>query len=390
VAISLTAAGLTTETQTAIRAALVAAIRANDSTLEGLQFSAGTFDGAIADVWAERESAIQEAIAALYAAQGVDAEGAALDRVASTFGFARRSATRSTVTITVTNNGAGAITVPAGTQFERTSTGDVFALDASSGSIAPAGTANVACTAVVAGATPVPATMTLAWVTAGYPDVAISNASAGVQGLDDETDAAFRARVLLSRAALGGSTVDALYSALIALDGMTAARVVENTSLSTGVITPITISTLPPKSFVALVYGTADSDEIAQAIHDNRPAGIEAFGSTSTNVTDQQGQTVAVHYEVASADAQALTLTVTGMGGDDSYEDAAETAIGAYLASLDPGQTVSAKRLECAVLAILPETATDVDVDIGGAGANVDYTPVWNQYVTASGYTWTW
>jgi hypothetical protein len=56
---------------------------------------------------------------------------------------------------------------------------------------------------------------------------------------------------------------------------------------------------LPPKSFESIVYGGVN-ENIAQAIFDKKPAGIESFGNISVLLDDDSGNEQAVGFSRAS------------------------------------------------------------------------------------------
>lgn len=124
------------------------------------------------------------------------------------------------------------------------------------------------------------------------PDVIkVTNAEATDSGLDTETDDEFRDRYKKSYSKAGGSTVPALTSALLDIDGVVDAEVVENVTMET-------VDGIPPKSFECFVYG-GDEKQIIDAIYRNKSAGIQAFGEIKKEVTDEKGRTHTIGYTKA-------------------------------------------------------------------------------------------
>lgn len=124
------------------------------------------------------------------------------------------------------------------------------------------------------------------------PDVIkVTNAEATDSGLDTETDDEFRDRYKKSYSKAGGSTVPAITSALLDIDGVVDAEVVENVTMET-------IDGIPPKSFECFVYG-GDESQIIDAIYRNKSAGIQAFGEIKKEVTDEKGRTHTIGYTKA-------------------------------------------------------------------------------------------
>lgn len=97
-----------------------------------------------------------------------------------------------------------------------------------------------------------------------------------------ETDEELRLRFAQSKELNARGTVDAIFSALLAVVGVEEVQVYENDTNGVNALS------LPPKSFSAVVLG-GSSNEIAETIWSVKPAGIESFGNTTVQVTDSQG-----------------------------------------------------------------------------------------------------
>lgn len=124
------------------------------------------------------------------------------------------------------------------------------------------------------------------------PDIIkVTNADATDSGLDTETDDEFRDRYKKSYSKAGGSTVPALTSALLDIDGVVDAEVVENVTMET-------VDGIPPKSFECFVYG-GDEKQIIDAIYRNKSAGIQAFGEIKKEVTDEKDRKHTIGYTKA-------------------------------------------------------------------------------------------
>lgn len=380
---TLTAAGLTIQSIDAILAEVLSELRANASK-PGLLAEPGTPLGSLLLTVADRERLVQELAQALYTAFSIDASGTSLDRIAAAFGIARKSATQSTVSIPVTNGGGAGIVIALGSQVENSDTGDQFSVTAEL-TLAPAASGTLTVQAIEAGAVPVPAAIAWAWISAGLGAVTFGVNTAGVQGSAAETDAQMRARWLVSLANPGAGPVDAIYAALIGLDGMTECRVYENTTSATGITSPEVISSLPGHSFVAVVRGTATSAAIAQAIHDTKPAGIRSFGATSATVTDAQGVSQTIYWQAAVANNTDVTLNITG--SDASYDTAITAAVDAYFAALALGGDVIAQRVACEALDASGPDTTLVSVTLDALAANADKSIAWNEYASRNNIT---
>lgn len=117
----------------------------------------------------------------------------------------------------------------------------------------------------------------------------VTNPESGITGLATETDSA----LIIRRTAeliKGKSTDKAIRDGVIKVLNVIAVSVVSNRDL---VISP---EGLPPKSFETIVTG-GDDDDIAQAIFDNMPAGIEPYGDAdSGTAVDEDGDTYIIPF----------------------------------------------------------------------------------------------
>jgi uncharacterized phage protein gp47/JayE len=108
------------------------------------------------------------------------------------------------------------------------------------------------------------------------------NSTDAEPGTDLETDEELRVRRERLLRALGSATVEAIRARLLEVEGVTNVSVFEN-------VTDVTDSFgLPPHSFESIVLGGTNVD-IAESIWENKPAGIETYGSVSQGITDSQG-----------------------------------------------------------------------------------------------------
>lgn len=393
--------GLQIQTATEVQADLAAYLQTQfGTTIQALNGS--TVIGQLVSALSQILVAHQEGIDGVYQSLHLDgAQGVNLDRLVLLLGLSRNTATASTVTVQLTNNGAALVTVPQGAVFQHLATGALFAIDASA-NIGVGATVSFAAHSVELGPIAIPAASTWAWVTsyAGSITTAIANAAAGQQGTNQETDAELRARVLESSQLPGVGTVGALHAGIADLNGVTAVDVYENTTNVVGITSPVVISLLPPHSFVACVVAPASptmQQAIARQIYDQKPAGIATYGDTTVNVVDAEGFTHAISYEQAAAATIVISATVSG--GMSSFataiKDALITLIGGTLSTgqtvfgLGVGSTLVGSALECAIY-----DATKVNGKSACTGVSLlafDYAPgppantanltlPWNQY----------
>lgn len=111
---------------------------------------------------------------------------------------------------------------------------------------------------------------------------AVSNNVPAIVGRNAETDTEMRQRWNKSLYFRASAMTDAIASALLALDGVTAAIVYENTDDETD------DDGRPPHSIEAVVSGGLPAD-IAQAIWKGKCGGIDTYGNQSVEIRDSQG-----------------------------------------------------------------------------------------------------
>lgn len=117
----------------------------------------------------------------------------------------------------------------------------------------------------------------------------VINPVAATPGEDRETDEELRLRFRNGKFDRATNTYDAIYSALVNLDNVTEVTIYENdTSVVDG-------NGVPAHSFLPIISGGLSQD-IGNAIWENKPTGILSYGNTSVNVTDIQGGTHTVSF----------------------------------------------------------------------------------------------
>lgn len=117
---------------------------------------------------------------------------------------------------------------------------------------------------------------------------AVTNLLDAIPGRLLETDAALRVRRQNEIAAIGNSSVPAIYAKLLKVAGVEKVTVFENTTDST-------VDGLTPHSIEALVEGGADAD-IREAIFAAAAGGIETCGNVSGSVVDEAGNSQTIKF----------------------------------------------------------------------------------------------
>lgn len=337
--------------------------------------------GQLIGVLADQISQDWDVLEDVYQSQYPDsAEAASLDGVGAITGATRLPATASTVTLIATGDDATALPVgrqarvPGGGTFETTaaatislaaawapgtiySVGDLVRNDSpeniyvcaiagtSAGAGGPTGEGTAIVdntvtwryvgdgegyTTVAAEATETGAVVALAYqvteiVTAVSGWDGVSNLADAVTGTEIETDAAFRTRRENLLTVSGKGTVDTIRAKLLLVDGVTEAFVFEN-------VTDVTDGNgVPPHAIECVVLGGSDAD-VAQAIFDDKPAGIATYGSDiSESIVDSQGTS---HTILASrADPVEMFIAITVVT-DGNYPADGDTQVAAQLKAL--------------------------------------------------------
>ena len=218
------------------------------------------------DVWQQAEGAYN-------AYSPSNAYGVGLDKVAEINGITRITNLPTSVAITFT--GTAGTVVPAG-YIVKTSDGLMFSTVAQA--VLPAivtakcttqGAIKILANEVNVLTSPIPAGLTAA-----------TNAEPGITGIVREDDPAFRARRENSTISRGTSSIDAIYEGVKSLN-LPYIAIIENTTSGT-------VDGIPANSFLVVVEGGTPT-EVSQVIYDNKPQGINSFGSIVTVINDSKG-----------------------------------------------------------------------------------------------------
>jgi uncharacterized phage protein gp47/JayE len=287
--------GFVADTQAEIVADLDAKILANVDP--GLDLSPDQPFGQIIGIMAEKFAEIEELEATVYnALNPAAAEGVLLDNVAAISGTHRQLATYSQAAATVNLSAsttllAGAVASVAGqpqnrwvleTTVTSTTAGNYpaqFRSEQAGPFVANAGTLTVI-------ASPSP----------GWNSV--TNATSAVVGLPTDSDTTLRLKRDEELTGLGSGDVDAIRASVLKVVGVIQAFVFENVSMS------VDANGLPPKSFRVVIWDGASplaaNDQVAQAIWNAKPCGIQAFGTLSGTALDSQGVGHTVNFDRAT------------------------------------------------------------------------------------------
>lgn len=284
------------------------------------------------------------------------AEGIQLDRLGAYIGISRLQATREMWEIQLT--GKPGYLVNDGTQFE-TDNGIIFELaEVVELDEQGNGTGTVVC--VQEGS--------VGNVNVGdihiftNPDenlYSVTNTELLVQGRDRETDEEFRQRYFQSTSKTGASTIESIQATVLEVPGVKSVSITENSSSTEE-------NGIPPHSFSVFVYGGSDQD-VAKAIFQTKPAGIQAFGTTVVPVQDSQGMTHYIGFTRPSVIDVFVRLTIQrGTNYPANGDDLVRTEVLTYFEQLMIGDDVIVSQLIRAVGNI--DGVVDVSVELSTDG----------------------
>jgi uncharacterized phage protein gp47/JayE len=186
----------------------------------------------------------------------------------------------------------------------------------------------------------------------------VTNTADAFQGLAADTDASLKTKRSEEITTNGSGTLHAIRAAVLDVIGIVpgAVTVFENTSVITDA------NGLPGKSFRVVFWDgpgqSASNAAIAQAIWNNRPAGIPSFGASSGTAIDAEGNPQTVNFDRATQVPIYLALTTTPASLTTQQTIDVKAALAAYAPAL--GQSVIAVALASRALGV--GGVTDVPV----------------------------
>lgn len=332
------------------------------------------FLGSISEIMAWLLGLQSEVGQAIYDARVVgNATGLQLDNLAVIVGVRRQEATASTVRLTCYGDDGTVIT--AGKICEGGGDDDSARWVIAEDGVIAGGFVYLTATCDTTGAVVATAGEITTIVTPvdGWDSVTNTDAD---PGRDQETDGALRSRRQAALATAGSTSPNAILSALLELEFVTGATVVDNPTGTSAVVDGITVDPYGVAAVVSPATLTADQQaSVLQAIFDHLGAGTAISGSVSGTVTKRDGRTHAVRYSVAAdstvALAWVLTLDPGYVVGD--VDDALEDLVADYFLQLDPGDTVYPMPL-IALAATIDGIANVDSLTLNGGSTSVTHT----------------
>ena len=260
--------------------------------------------------------------------------GDALTRNVAINGITRRAATHSTADVNVV--GTVGTTIAAGKI--RDALGNLWSIPTNT-VIPVGGTITVTATCDTEGAITAAAGALNQIGTPQRGWVSVTNPLAAVAGVNAETDAELRLRQQLSTMITAYDTVGAIESGIADVDGVTEQRVYENDTNSTN------SDGLVAHTIAAVVLG-GDTQDIIDAIGDNKPPGCGTQGTTTGSYTDSRGVVKTINFYRPAGVGIKATVAITALTGYVSdYETELKQAIADAINALAIGEDVLITRL---------------------------------------------
>ena len=173
-----------------------------------------------------------------------------------------------------------------------------------------------------------------------------TNIDPGITGIIREEDPALRSRRESSTISRGTNSIDAIYEGVRSLNLPYIVIIENNTSA--------TVDGIPAKAFLTVVEG-GTPEEVSRVIYDNKPQGIQAFGSIVTIVNDSKGYPHSIGLSRATPMDVSINASITNLPGA-SVDSAAlvDAALVNYINNLNISGDVYWSYLFPAVLDVVP------------------------------------
>ncbi|MBK5244283.1 MAG: baseplate J/gp47 family protein [Eubacteriaceae bacterium] len=199
----------------------------------------------------------------------------------------------------------------------------------------------------------------------------VTNALSFTGGEEVETDTDFRTRYDNSIAMGGSSTTASIEASLLTLDDVIDADVTENDTLTV-------VDGIPPKSISTFIYGGTDAD-ISQAIFETKAGGIQAFGVTTTVVTDSKGNPHDIGFTRATEVETYINIVLTkdALLYPSDGDVTIQTAVIDYIMALGLGDDVTFTKIigfchkVTGVIDVVVTTSTD-NITFSAANVSID------------------
>lgn len=264
-------------------------------------------DNAIANLQladADREFDLQELL--LYIAMQLDpdqAEGIWLDFICALNNIKRYSPEKTLIPLTIT--GTVNVSKSAGTIIVVDEDTDEYFTNVNAFTVGSGGTVNVSFQATSFGDISASSghTYSLKTASSGISSVTWNGTGVYSIGRYAETDIELRARREFTVELSASSTLASIRANVSEVDGVSYLNIYENDTMST-------VDTIPAKAFEVVVLGGTDID-IATAILEKKGAGIQAYGTDSETIVDENGNSFVIGFTRPTETPVELRITAT-------------------------------------------------------------------------------
>lgn len=293
------------------------------------------------------------------------AVGAALDSLVKINGIARKIASFSSVGVTITG--------VAGTTINN---GIVSDVNGNKWNLPPqviiggAGTVNVTAFAQVTGAINAAISQVNGIVTPTAGWTGVTNSAAASPGQPVETDSQLRTRQAISTELPSITMLTGTIAGIAAVPGVTRYNVAENPTSG------VDSKGNPPHSVTAVVEGGTDID-VATAIYNNKGIGCFTNGSTSVSLTDPFTNVISlISFDRPAYIPIFVTLPIFAITAayTTAIANAIQTAVVAYLNSLQIGELVTYSGIISAAMSVNPNLSAPI-FSVRGATMGVAPAP---------------
>jgi len=334
-----------------------------------------TFLGQVTEIMAWELGQLSEVTQAIYDARSVsNATGLQLDNLALIVGVTRQEASKGTVTLTCTGTNGTVITQ--GKIVEGGGSDGKARWVVSEDATISGGTVDVVAVAEDAGQVVATAGQITTIVTAVAGWSAVTNAAAADPGTARETDGELRARRQRALQAAGATSTNAILSALLDLDEVTGATVVDNPTGATATVDGISVAAYGVAAVVSPnTLTTAEQAVVAEALYSHLGAGTATSGSTSATVTKRDGRSHTVRFSMAADSAVSVAWVLAMQPGYvvGDVDDALLELVTDYFMTLAPGDTVYPTPL-IALAATIDGIANVTSLTLAGGSSPVTHT----------------
>lgn len=315
-------------------------------------------DGQLLNIIAQQNTDQRELFQRNYDINDIDyATGVNLDRLVALLGIKRKKGKRSVTQVTVTANAActikGINQYPSDPYTVQDNAGNKWNLQNTHYFSGPDSVSLAFQSAVIGKQETIPNTITTpSTVVIGIQSVN-NPAPASIVGEEEESD--FELRTRAKRSPMIGSTgfIEALYAALMNLDGMDSVRILENKTNTTDA------NGTSPHSIHVIVSGSATNNSIANAILEKRSGGCNMDGDITLTLLDADGYPIDIKWSNVTAQYLFAFASISSLDGINlpQYDLIKSKLPTTYVPAI--GDTVTTNQLVTAITSI--DTNTFVD-----------------------------